>query len=274
MNTKFAPFIVLIVTLLDQLTKIFAVQFLNTEKNMGLFLGIGEEFFNNSLIIILGTFSIFLLAAYFMMLRLLERHKKRVIIILSSLMGGILGNVIDRVLYGHTIDFIPGVKSSFNIADIFIVSSIFLLIYLVLKRDSPIIRNNELRNIILVNKKEQFRMAKYFALTALMVSSISGVFTYTFFRYYHIINKEALSHFVILYSILTVLSTSYAFIMGILLSHKSVGALYAFEKFILESLKGDTREFKLRERDDFKHLEQTAVELSQMIKNNGKEHAK
>lgn len=61
-----------------------------------------------------------------------ELNKKK-FIIFSLLQAGIIGNLIDRVLYGYVIDFfdftIFGFDFAiFNIADIFIVVSIILLI--------------------------------------------------------------------------------------------------------------------------------------------------
>lgn len=49
---------------------------------------------------------------------------------LGLLLGGALGNLIDRLLYGHVIDFIDvGFWPSFNIADASNTISVLLLIW-------------------------------------------------------------------------------------------------------------------------------------------------
>lgn len=58
-------------------------------------------------------------------------NNKLIIISYSLLFSGIIGNMVDRILYKHVIDFISILSFPiFNIADIFICSgSILLLIY-------------------------------------------------------------------------------------------------------------------------------------------------
>lgn len=57
------------------------------------------------------------------------------------------------------------------------------------------------------------------------------------------------------------------FLAGILLSHRSVGPLYAFEQFIEELLDGkNERPLKLREGDNYKHLEIIAEKIRLRLK--------
>jgi signal peptidase II len=73
----------------------------------------------------------------------LERDQKRQAVALALILGGAVGNVIDRALFGHVIDFIdlyhtafaawPGFTSdghwpAFNIADMAITTGVILLI--------------------------------------------------------------------------------------------------------------------------------------------------
>ena len=59
---------------------------------------------------------------------------------ISILIGGILGNLIDRILYGYVIDFLDFRFGSyyfpvFNVADICIVISVILIIITLFRRD-------------------------------------------------------------------------------------------------------------------------------------------
>ncbi len=60
-----------------------------------------------------------------------KQLKKSEIIVFSMLIGGIIGNLIDRILYGYVIDFIDVNIfdfAIFNIADSFIVIAVILLL--------------------------------------------------------------------------------------------------------------------------------------------------
>jgi signal peptidase II len=61
---------------------------------------------------------------------------KKDLISLGFLLGGTIGNLIDRLLYGYVIDFIDfKIWPSFNIADTFNTIAVFLLIIYFVKND-------------------------------------------------------------------------------------------------------------------------------------------
>lgn len=95
-----------VVVFLDQMSKLFALASDEVTRNYGAVFGIlqgGRIFF-----IIIAVVVICVLVYY----------RKEYPLELGLLMGGTLGNLIDRIFYGYVIDFIDvGWWPSFNIAD-------------------------------------------------------------------------------------------------------------------------------------------------------------
>lgn len=124
------------VILIDQLTK-YLVRSLELGKSIHIIpgflnityihnLGAGFGTFQNwvSLLIIISVIALIIAAYFFVTL------KDRIVIYLDALLiGGIIGNLIDRLAYGYVIDFIDLIIwPIFNVADMVITISIFLLI--------------------------------------------------------------------------------------------------------------------------------------------------
>ena len=135
---------------LDQLSKWFVVFYLDLEQN--LYLNLNNQFMNfymawnkginfglfegDSTVqaYILTAISIIISLAFFVWLRNSTRFLMQ--ILASLVIGGALGNAIDRLLYGAVADFINvtccGIRNpySFNLADVFIfIGLIGLLIF-------------------------------------------------------------------------------------------------------------------------------------------------
>ncbi|MBT4576870.1 signal peptidase II [Candidatus Woesearchaeota archaeon] len=109
-----------IILILDQLSKLIAINnntyITNTGSAWGLFQG------SRFLLLVISFIAIFYINRYF------SSHPLG----LSLLLGGVLGNLCDRLFRGHVIDFID-IKlfnyPLFNIADIAIVIAIVLIIF-------------------------------------------------------------------------------------------------------------------------------------------------
>lgn len=88
------------------------------------------------LFILIGIITIVVLFKYLNNFKMNIRN----IIAFSLLIGGIIGNLIDRVIYGYVIDFLDfnifGFDAPiFNIADTCICIGAFLLFYAIMKRE-------------------------------------------------------------------------------------------------------------------------------------------
>lgn len=139
----------IIIILLDQITKSFAINHLKGSKpisiiegvfefvyveNRGAAFGILQDRRTLFIIITILVISFVVVYAYKNSNQLTLFSK----ITLAMLIGGAVGNLIDRIRYGFVVDFIKVdlIRSYnfpvFNIADIFIVISTILLAYVIL----------------------------------------------------------------------------------------------------------------------------------------------
>ena len=98
----------------------------------GLFQGIPQLFTITSLLIVAG-------AIYFY-LRHLPEHDRWLPVMLGLIIGGAIGNVIDRLRFGYVVDFIKtlgGRFPVFNVADSAVVIGICLMAIHMLLADAP-----------------------------------------------------------------------------------------------------------------------------------------
>ena len=194
---------------------------------------------------------------------------------LGLLIGGILGNVIDRAIHGGTMDFIPlhlpfmG-PIVFNPADAFQwIGATVIAIKIITKEDIIWYPENQ-RGFSLFNSREQIKFALKFATISFCTCLVMGLFALSYLtltlQSENIQNKSTVIAFGISYFAITLFFSIISFFAGILLSQKTVGPLYAFEKYVEDLLKGNQRNFKLRERDNFLHLEKIANDLKNHLK--------
>ena len=124
MNYKIFFLVSLLVVCLDQFFKILILKdiiSLSFGKNTGAAFGIFKGF-NMELI----WFSIIVIGVILFML---EKIEEKYVIFTALLLGGIVGNLIDRIYLGGVIDFIDlGFWPTFNIADLCINIGVFGII--------------------------------------------------------------------------------------------------------------------------------------------------
>ena len=97
-------------------------------RNIGAAFSIMEN--SRILFIIIGFVALILIYKYLIMNKILNKY---LMISYSMLIGGIIGNMIDRIIYGYVIDYLSfnifGYNAPiFNLADTFIVVSIIMLL--------------------------------------------------------------------------------------------------------------------------------------------------
>jgi len=138
----------LILLVIDQLVKLFIVNTINLNqtlmaipnflyftyiKNTGAAWSILQN--NTTILIVLGVIAILLL------MYLIKKENPTTVYKICSyslLIGGILGNLVDRIHYGSVVDYIfvnfldmP----IFNLSDMFIIAGVILIVYEILRGD-------------------------------------------------------------------------------------------------------------------------------------------
>ena len=155
MNSKTKRVVVLIAVIvaIDQLTKFvvdrsmplhhsipiiegfFSLTYVrNTGAAFGIFAGSAEVFRRPFLILV----SIFAIGFIVVLLRRLPETQKGLITALAFILGGAIGNLIDRGLYGEVIDFLDCYWGSyhwpaFNIADSFITIGVAITLFILIR---------------------------------------------------------------------------------------------------------------------------------------------
>lgn len=132
-----------IIIILDQITKAFATKLadafqiipnwieLELHHNMGIALSL-PLYGHLQIIIILAI----LLFGIRFFIKTIGLQKKLNQIIFASILGGAIGNLVDRFCYGYVIDFIAIWNFPvFNLADIFIFLGVCGLLYLEFKKE-------------------------------------------------------------------------------------------------------------------------------------------
>ncbi len=126
------------IAILDQITKYLVVKLQPTGdggffqisfiKNTGAGFGILPG--QNSLLAIISTIVAMAIMFYYLKSPPELQQEKKIYLLYAVLLGGIIGNLIDRLVYGYVIDFLHfSFWPAFNIADTSISLSIIGLIY-------------------------------------------------------------------------------------------------------------------------------------------------
>ncbi len=195
---------------------------------------------------------------------------------LSILLGGILGNVTDRIVWGYVVDFlvIGNEKVStavFNVADAVQWIAYFMICYSLIRESEILWPENNQRNSLWINPKYQIKYCLILIGAGLGFSVISGTFSYTFLKValtdWNTRASSSVNHllmsFVLTFTIVSFIFSLMLLLLGRRLSHRTVGPVFAFEKFMDDLLKGKPRKLKLRSGDEFIHLEELANKIRQ-----------
>ena len=133
---------------------------------------------------------------------------------------------------------------------------------------------DNLRKVAWIHPKFQLRYCYILVTCGLGFSLIAGVFSYTFLRYVVIdlmgnntkLLDQFLIPFLVTFSTVSIAFTAFLFMVGKQLSHRIVGPVYAFEKFIDKYIDGNYYRLRLRKGDEFPELEDLAEKIAQELR--------
>lgn len=250
--------------------------------NPGAMLGLFSDLPAVLRIVSLSTAGAFLVCIYILIQYLLPIKSLSLRSGLSVLLGGILGNVTDRILWGHVVDFIvignvDAMSPAFNVADALQWIGYALIVYAIVKEGDLLWPENNVRKKYWINLKFQLKYCLILTAMGLSLSFIAIVFSYTYLRVTMleilgnnpVLLAKFLMPFVMTFSVVCIGFCIGLFTVGKIISHKIAGPIYAFEKFLDDTIQGQNRPFKLRSKDEFKHLEALALKIQKELKSYG-----
>ncbi len=251
--------------------------------NHGAMLGLFSNLTIFLRVVTLSTAGFFILSIYFFLQYIIPNKVMPLRYGLSFLVGGIIGNVLDRTIYGYVIDFISiqvfGWHSPiWNVADMIQWVGYFMISYALIKFGHLFWPDKNSRKGLFVNKSFQINFMAFFISVGLFLSLISFVFSYTYLKLslkeiagsnIELIDKYAVSFIFSFLTLLAVFAMT-LYVIAKRVSHRIAGPVFAFEryiKFTLEANEGNPQPapLKLRAGDNFRHLEKTAIEFTEKI---------
>lgn len=246
--------------------------------NYGAMLGVFSDVSPVIRVVSLSTGGAFLLFFYVIIQYLLPIKSLRLRTGLSILLGGILGNVTDRIIYGHVVDFLllgspERASPAFNVADALQWVGYGMIAIALIRESEVLWPEKESRKYNWVNIRFQLRYCFILMACGLCFAAIAGTYSYTFLRVTIIdfgghnprVLNNYLVPFILSFCAVSVVFSAALFLIGRVLSARIAGPLYAFEKFLDDLAAGKPRPLRLRAGDEFKHLEQIAARLTQHL---------
>ncbi|HPI40741.1 MAG TPA: signal peptidase II [Pseudobdellovibrionaceae bacterium] len=244
---------------------------LTLHLNPGAMLGLFIDLPKILRVVTLSTGGAFLLFVYAAIQYLLPSRLLPLRIGLSFLIGGILGNVTDRILWGHVVDFIYfgfGKYASpiFNLADLFQWVGYGLIVFGSIKDRDLLWPEYDTRQRIWVNFTFQIKYSLMLVFIGLSLTVIYMVFSYTYLKVSLIEfvgnNPYTLNKFLVpflyTYGLVCLIFCGILFFLGRFISHRIAGPMFAFEKFLTNLVSGNPTPMRLRSKDEFRHFEDLA----------------
>lgn len=259
------------VFLIDQYSKNLAETSPTLHYNRGFIMGFFAGSPDELRVVALGSVGALLFTVYLLLLYILPERAKFFKLAISTLMGGLIGNVIDKLSIGTTRDFIPFSISSFyyvfNLADVFLWLGTVVVLWILIRKDYLLWYDKTSRRRLFVYPGEQLALAAQVTLITFNACLLLGIFSFAVIKI--LVPPEIVKPipFTIALISLSGFLCVLSFFTGILMGLRRLGPLYAFDLFVNDLSEGKDRELRLREGDHYKHLEVTASKIKSLRQN-------
>jgi len=258
------------VFLIDQYTKGLAETSPTLYYNRGFIMGYFAGGPDEIRVVALGSVGALLFTIYLLLLYVLPERARYFKMAVSTLMGGLIGNVIDKLSIGTTRDFIPFKFGPFfyvfNLADVFLWLGTIVVLWIILRKDYLLWYDKNSRRRIFVYPAEQLALAAQVTLITFNSCLLLGIFSFSIIKM--LVPPEIVKPipFTIALIALSGLLCVLSFLTGILMGLRRLGPLYAFDLFVKDLSEGKDRNLKLREGDHYRHLEATALKIKDLTR--------
>jgi signal peptidase II len=271
----------LLVVLVDQGTKAWALR-LTTEhavgplrllllKNPGFLLGSLSQASEVYTVVLPATLGMLLLFAFAVLQDFLPIESRWLRTGASVFVGGVVSNLVDRVLRGEVTDFLElrafGTATGvFNVADALQWAGLVVLFASYVANGRLLYPVAQRRGQRWIDPAFQTRYCAVLLGTGAGFALIGGVLSYTFIRYAlselghaePAVAARFVRNFLQLYLYVAAAFFVLLTVIGVHMSHRIIGPIKGFENFLLGLLRGETRQFRMRRTDDLRQLEAMA----------------
>lgn len=196
-------------------------------------------------------------------------RSRKLNLFLAIWMAGIVGNIIDRIVYGTVTDYIhlnAGLDLYFNLATLMTIGGAIAFIAFIYRNKAEYIFSNK-RKLRLLYAELQYDYVGKILFVCLFLCLTLAIFSYTFIKFYLAeygmsVASSVLNLYLVQVAVISVLYLVIIVLIGFHFSNRFVGPLHGFEKFIEKLENGDMNaSFHVRENDHHKNLEELAVKI-------------
>ena len=215
-------------------------------------------------------FSIFFLFLFFVLNLVLTHRLMGFRISFAFFTAGILGESVDIIFRGSTLEWIVFFNYNISLAQIYILIGTVFILFFCIKDRAILFHKNNLRSKMFVEKDQSIFCCQILFCYILFIGayymfflSFMNIIFSQFVQTSESLQGQLMSTFFILFSILSICFLLIMTMFSVYLSNKIYGPVYAFKKYLKDIFMNEmpTRPFKTRKGDHFDDIPDLINEL-------------